>query len=346
MAQKRRSKRLLVLRLSAMGDVVMTLPVLREASHRYPETELVFVSQPFITEFIAELEDVRFVPARIRGEHKGWRGLWRLAGEISAIGKFDDVADLHGVLRVRILLLFLLLRGAFSPLQVAHIRKGRAEKRRLTRTRNKQHRQLTHSVERYADCFNRLGFPLEIPYVLGGLQEKNNLHTKRGTLIGVAPFAKHKGKAYPLEKAQKLVSLLRNEGYQLYLFGGPGREAEILREWATKCEGAVSVPDLGLSLYEETKLMASLNAMIAMDSGNMHLASWAGTQALSIWGATHPHAGFLGWGQERESVVERQDLTCRPCSVYGNKPCHRGDYACLDIDPQTILERLQTILKQ
>ena len=74
--------------------------------------------------------------------------------------------------------------------------------------------------------------------------------------------------------------------------------------------------------------MSHLDVMLSMDSANMHLASLTGIPVVSVWGATHPMAGFLGYNQDPENVIQI-DLECRPCSIYGNKPCQRGDYACL-----------------
>ena len=79
---------------------------------------------------------------------------------------------------------------------------------------------------------------------------------------------------------------------------------------------------------------------VSMDSANMHLASLVGTRVVSIWGGTHPYAGFLGWNQKAENCIQL-DMPCRPCSVYGNKSCLRSDYACLNgIAPNQILEKL------
>ena len=90
--------------------------------------------------------------------------------------------------------------------------------------------------------------------------------------------------------------------------------------------------------------MSHLDVMISMDSSNMHLASLTGTPVVSIWGATHPYAGFLGWGQTAENAIQI-DLECRPCSIFGQKPCRRGDYACMNrIAPETIIERTNNIL--
>ena len=87
-------------------------------------------------------------------------------------------------------------------------------------------------------------------------------------------------------------------------------------------------------------LMSQLDVMLSMDSANMHLASLVNTPVVSIWGATHPYSGFMGWNQSMQNVIQT-DLPCRPCSIYGKTPCHRGDYACLtSIKPETVVKKL------
>lgn len=85
------------------------------------------------------------------------------------------------------------------------------------------------------------------------------------------------------------------------------------------------VPGLLHGLREELILMSNLDVMVSMDSANMHLASLTGTPVVSVWGATHPYAGFLGCNQKEENAVQ-VSMPCRPCSIFGNKPCQRGDY--------------------
>ena len=88
--------------------------------------------------------------------------------------------------------------------------------------------------------------------------------------------------------------------------------------------------------------MSHLDTMVSMDSANMHLASLTGTRVVSVWGATHPYCGFMGWQQKEEDAVQINTLSCRPCSVFGNKPCHRGDFACMNnILPEEIIQRIE-----
>ena len=90
--------------------------------------------------------------------------------------------------------------------------------------------------------------------------------------------------------------------------------------------------------------MSHLELMVSMDSANMHLASLVNTPVVSIWGATHPYTGFMGWNQKLENAVQ-VDLPCRPCSIFGNKPCLRGDYACLNsITPDMVFSKVKAVL--
>ena len=204
---------------------------------------------------------------------------------------------------------------------------------------------MKHTVKRYAEVLHRLSFRVQVPYEIGGLASielpdaVQPLFAKTRLRVGIAPFAKHKGKIYPLERTQELVKRLVRQDIQVFLLGGRGDERDLLERWATK-PNIVVLPAYNLNLLEELSVMQHLDLMVAMDSANMHLASWAGTHVLSIWGATHRYAGFYGWGQSENLAVEREDLPCRPCSIYGNKPCMRGDYACLDISIDEIFKRI------
>lgn len=158
--------------------------------------------------------------------------------------------------------------------------------------------------------------------------------------IGIAPFAAHKGKIYPLEKMERVIELLleREPNCRIFLFGGGAEERELLTQWESRHDRCTCAL-LG-SLYNELVLMSHLDTMVSMDSANMHLASLTGTRVVSVWGATHPFAGFMGWNQSPADAVQTT-LPCRPCSIFGNKPCLHGDYPCLNsITPEEITERV------
>jgi ADP-heptose:LPS heptosyltransferase len=163
--------------------------------------------------------------------------------------------------------------------------------------------------------------------------------------IGIAPFAKHKEKMYPLEKMEKVVEVLINKGYKIFLFGGGPEEINVLANWEHVYPGVTNLAGV-LSLEDELIVISQLDLMISMDSANMHLASLYSVPVVSIWGATHPYAGFYGFRQNPENIIQA-DLYCRPCSVFGNKKCFRGDWACMQmIDPQIIVEKTEKLLDQ
>lgn len=323
----------------------MLLPVVRSMREQHPEVQLSVLSQPFARPFFEAIEGVHFIEAEIHNRHKGILGLWRLARKLEKENSFTAIADVHSVLRSWLLTFFLCLLHFPRKYRIATINKGRKEKEHLTRAKAKQLVPLEHSVKRYADVLQRLTFKLQIPYELGGLEPVDlppavaPFFTHTRPRVGIAPFAKHKGKIYPLERTLELVKRLQRQGIQVFLFGSQGDEQHLLERWATKPD-IVVIPTYHLNLLEELSVMQRLDLMVAMDSANMHLASWAGTRVLSIWGATHRFAGFYGCGQSENLAVERDDIACRPCSIYGNKPCMRGDYACLDLSVDEIYKRV------
>ena len=89
-----------------------------------------------------------------------------------------------------------------------------------------------------------------------------------------------------------------------------------------------------------------LDVHVSMDSANMHLGSLVGKDVISIWGATHPYAGFYGYRQRPDLAIQTC-LPCRPCSIFGNKPCYRGDWACLNtIEPEQVIKKINDYLKE
>ena len=177
------------------------------------------------------------------------------------------------------------------------------------------------------------------------IQEIETL-TDGGPLIGIAPFAAHEGKIYPLNLMEKVIAQLadRHPSARLFFFGGGQKEMAVFQQWVEKYPRCVVVGDHLRGLDRELTLMQRLNVMISMDSANMHLASLVGLPVVSVWGATHPYAGFYGYGQRPENAVQL-DLPCRPCSIFGNKKCMRGDLACLkNISPEQIINKVEAVI--
>ena len=318
-------KRLLIIRFSALGDVAMLVPVVRALAAAYPDWEITVLSRKQTAPLFEGLADnVRYFGADLKGRHNGTNGLNILLQDID-YQQFDYVADMHDVLRSK----YLRWRFRLAGKRVATIRKGRWAKWWLTRTHCVD-TPLPTTVERYCSVLRRLGFALS-------LQPVSPTDTPREG-IGIAPFAAHTGKIYPLNRMEEVVRLLSEQGDKIYLFGAGEKEKTVLRDWETKYPHVESLAGR-YTMAEEIARMRHLRLILTMDSANMHLASIAWTRVLSVWGATHPAAGFLGYGQKQSDCIQH-DLPCRPCSVYGNKPCRYGDYRCMAIAPDEIVERI------
>lgn len=340
--------KLLIIRLSAFGDVAMTVPVIDTLAKQYRQLEITVLSRPFVAPLFAEMPaNVRFRGVDVE-QYRGFGGLYRLFGELKK-EKFDAVADLHNVLRSRV------LRALFglSRVRTAHIDKGHREKKALVRPKHKVMQQLASSFSRYEDVFGKLGYPVKTDFRSIYADGKGDASLFQAIIgmpdgkpwIGIAPFAAHKGKKLPEATMAALTRELSasHPDWRIFLFGAGEAEQRLLEGWAS---GKPNVESLAgkLKLSQELALMSHLSVMVSMDSANMHLASLTGTPVVSVWGATHPFAGFMGWKQSTDNAVQTE-LPCRPCSIFGNKPCLRKDYACLThITPRQIINKIEKLI--
>ncbi len=326
--------RVLVVRLSAMGDVAMTAPVVAAAARAHSDVQFDVLSTAFFQPFFAPMSNVQFIGTDIK-KHKGVVSIWRLYKQLK-INDYDLVVDLHDVVRTKLLRAFFALGGV----KTYTINKGRRQKKMLVNGSAKK--QLRTSTERYADVFALAGLHVgqekevqtkQIPPIIDGISAKND-----EKWIGIAPFAQHRGKILPLERTRRVAELLSEAGARIFIFGGGEQEKNVAETWAAdipRCHSAIGK----VRLAGELALISNLDCMLSMDSSAMHMASLFGVRVVSVWGATHIFAGFLGYGQSKNDVLQLE-LDCRPCSIYGNKPCRFGDYRCLDIAPEQIAEKI------
>ncbi|MCI6119177.1 MAG: glycosyltransferase family 9 protein [Prevotella sp.] len=345
-----KKEHILVIRFSALGDVAMTVPVVHSLAKAYPELRITVLSKDFARPLFEDLApNVNFMGADLKREYKGVKGLNALYRRLTA-KNFTAIADFHNVLRSD----YLRLRFNIDRYKVAHIIKDRSGRRRLVASTNKKLVQQESPFIKYADTLARLGYPVEVSFKSLFPEEGGNLNLlpalvgpKKNfeTWIGIAPFAAHEGKIYPARLMWQVVKTLldRSPHVRVFLFGKGQKEEETLAKWCNDDSRCVNVASCLETMQQELILMSHLDVMVSMDSANMHLASLTATPVVSIWGATHPLAGFMGWGQTIDNAVQL-DLPCRPCSIFGNKPCMRGDYACLrNISPEQVVEKVEKV---
>jgi len=321
----------LVLRFSAMGDVAIAASVMKEVAAQNPDCRFVFATRAFFAPFFDDIPNLELFPIDFKEKYKGLKGIFKLYKDLKNNYKIDAVADLHNVLRSK--LLTFCFRLSFNKIKIATINKGRKEKRVLCREKTVGKKQLKPVWQRYVDVFQKLNIDAEIkPPVIP-------FHPEKVKKIGVTPFAQHKGKIYPQELLEKVLEKL-SAHYEIYLFGGGKQERELCEFWQEKYPNTYSLVGK-YSLKEELNLISTLDVMLSMDSSGTHLASLCHIPCVSVWGATHPYSGFVGFGQEHNPQIQLE-LPCRPCSVYGNKPCKFGDYRCLyGIEPGEVIRKFK-----
>ena len=344
---KNKPGHILIIRLSALGDVAMTVPVIRAFTHRFPNTRITILTRPFFKPIFNELENVAVEGADLKGKHKGVGGLGRLYAHLAAM-EIDAVVDLHNVLRTKILKKYFLL----SKIPFVQIDKGRKEKRALTRPRNKEFIPLKSTFERYADVFRQLGYEIDLndatPKARLPLTFENRPFLIRSTAkwIGIAPFAAFRSKMYPLEMMEEVIAGLNiTNNYKLLLFGAGEEEVTVLKDFAEKYTNVVNMAGV-YTFGEELAVISNLDLMVSMDSGNGHLAAMYGVPVLTIWGVTHPYAGFAPFGHDQSysMLPDRNLFPLLPTSVYGKKFPKGYDKAIGTIEPAQIIDKIKSVL--
>jgi ADP-heptose:LPS heptosyltransferase len=334
-------KHILVIRLSAMGDVAMTVPVVRAFTGHYPDVKLTILTRKFFAPFFRDIPNTVVFDADVSVKHKGLLGLYQLSRDLKK-QKIDAVADLHNVLRSNILKLFL------AGLPFAQINKGRAEKKALIS--GTEFKQLKSTHQRYADVFEKLGFSLSLanPKFLEKRPLSENIEAvigqKTKKWIGIAPFAQYESKMYPLNLMEKVIEKLSVKN-KVLLFGGGKSEVLKLEEIQSKYDNVVNIAGK-FSLDEELDIISSLDIMLSMDSGNAHIAAMLGKKVVTLWGVTHPYAGFYPFNQNSGSAIlaDKKQYPKIPTSVYGNKFPENYRDSMQSISPEGVIDKIKSLL--
>jgi ADP-heptose:LPS heptosyltransferase len=330
-----------------MGDVAMTVPVLRALVLQHPDVKITMVSRPFFQPFFEGIPNVNFFGVDLKERHKGFFGLFRLFSDLRKLD-IDLVADLHNVLRSKVVRTLFALSGK----KVAATDKGRAEKKALTSLTNKVFAPVKPMVERHVDTFKQFGFSIDLANPK--FPEKAILSdeifsitgTKNQNWIGIAPFAQYESKVYPSDLMQKVIDdLAKNKNVKIFLFGGGATEIQKLKQLQNNHDNVIIVAGK-LSFEAEIQLISNLDIMLSMDSGNSHISSMLGVKVITLWGATHPFAGFKPFNQPDDFCLtsDRKQYPFLPTSVYGNKKVAGYENAMRTILPFQVIEKINSNL--
>ncbi|MDX1699076.1 MAG: glycosyltransferase family 9 protein [Melioribacteraceae bacterium] len=321
-------RKILIIRLSSLGDILLTTPLLRTIKNQYPELNIDFLIR---TEFKDTLKNNSNINHLIELEREYSNSQYR---KLIIQNDYDLIIDLQNNLRSR------RLTFNISP-TIFRYKKPYLKRFLLVKMKINLFNKIVSIPEKYAEAIP--GFQLDD----SGLELFIDESTRRtlpekGDYIGLCPGAKHKTKIWPKEYFIELGKMITEKGYKVALFGGKD-DKEICSEIASEINGSVDLSNEN-KLLELALAMKACRLIICNDSGLMHASLGVGVPIVAIFGSTVKEFGFFPY-KGRNSVLENNSLSCRPCSHIGRKECPKAHLNCLmEIKPTDVLEESLKII--
>lgn len=324
---------ILVVRLSAIGDIVLTTPVLAELHRALPQARIDFCTKAPFAPLVASNPAVASVVT---------------PESISPGASYDLVVDLQNNRRSRKLIRT--LRAG----KVTRYHKRNWKKLLLVQFKINVSDGYQSVVERYGEVLAGIAPKVTAPCALYPSPEDRTFAAGAlgadGPVLAVCFGANHFTKRYPLEHFARIMELVTSQTpARVLLLGGKEDEPEAAKLIAMLPESARSrVLSLAgkATLMQSAALLSGVDAVLTNDTGLMHIASAFGKKLFVIFGSSVKEFGFMPWGAEYE-LFETQGLSCRPCSHIGRSSCPKGHFRCMtEIAPERIANRIVETLNQ
>jgi len=345
--------RILVIRLSSIGDVLLVTPFLRILKQHVPDSDVDVVVRSEYAELLRWNPNVHMTHEF--DVRSGWRGLLSLRRKLRD-GGYTAVYDLHNSLRSRILRSwvgsrrYVVNKFTFRRLLLVRF------KINLLRNAPPVWQRYIMTLPFYRDIdLSREDGELDLPLPANLLQSARerlaDLGLKESSLIvGFAPGAKHNTKMWLEERFVELGYFVVKElNGSVVLFGGKedsSRCARIAREIQKLSHSETAAINLcgELSLAQTAATMDYCQAIVSNDTGLMHIASARKRPLVAIFGPTVREFGFFP-NEARSLVVQRSGLKCRPCSHIGTRSCPHGHFKCMrEISTEMVAQALSKVL--
>ncbi len=307
------SESVVLLRLSSMGDILLTGELITNLRLAYPQHELIFVTREKFADVARMLSVDRVIALP---EPVSIRSLWDCSQYLSDLN-VSLLVDLHANLRT------MLLRNWIASMQTLIYPKRRFERSRMVQYGGETAPPLS-VLQQYRQPLLDARIPTPATYPTIRIPEVHQLRGKRHNRIVLAPGAAHATKRWPVESFVALAEILKRE-LQCEITWAVGSSDRVLLEpyLETLSRDTILV---GETLSQLSIHTAESMLTISNDSGVMHLSSALRTPVLAIFGPTHPSLGFAPTGHFDE--IAQRNLFCRPCSLHGKKRCWRDQQYC------------------
>lgn len=345
------TEKILVLRFSSIGDIVLSSPLLRVLRKRFPQSQIDYVTRKEYADLVRTNQNINYTYEFDARE--GFTGLRALKTRIQKEG-YDLLVDIHGSLRSRY------IRAFPGSAQVVTIDKREKERASLIRYKKDLYKDNVPVSQRYIEAVygfgiedDRKGLELHIPdEILFGVSAKMarlNLN-EHERVVGLCPTARHATKCWPKERFIELsTKLVRDWDAKILLFGGPADTAycEALASSVEQAAGSGCTSNLcgKLTLLETAAAMDSCDLVVTNDSGLMHIAEARQRNLVAIFGSTVRQFGFFPQNKN-STVVERPGLYCRPCSHIGRASCPEKHFRCMmEISTAEVLKQCERMVR-
>ncbi len=324
--------KILIIRLSSLGDALLTTPVIRALKNKYPEKEFYFLVEDKFA------DAVRYNPnlTEVITYDKSDSGKNQLE-KIKSINA-DFVIDLQNNIRSK---------NIVKYLKVPSVKfiKPTIEKFFLVKFKINFYKKILSIPEMYASALGK-EFSLDqngLDFYYEDGKKAVNASAKDAKKIAFCPGSQHFTKQYPAEYFIQLGKKLTNDGYEITLLGGKS-DRKICAEISSAIKGSKDESNDN-NLFELAREMSRSSAVVCNDSGLMHLAAAVGTPVAAIFGSTVKEFGFFPY-KAKSIVIENENLSCRPCSHIGKSKCKEGHFKCmLDLTPEIVYEKLNKLLE-
>jgi heptosyltransferase-2 len=341
-------EKILVIRFSSLGDIVLTTPVIKSLKQKFPQSQIFFLTKSQYHDLLENDPDIfSLIKYDPKERHKGISGFLKLVKELKTLN-FDLVVDLHANLRS-----FLIRHLLKTKLKIKYDKRWLA---RLLLVHFKFiHVESIHTVDSYLKALKKIGANSSVKdkeifldqesenFLKDFLVEKNI--EKDDIVVGIHPGARWETKRWNEEKFTQVCRILNQKPKVKIILFGDRNDQELIEKISLGALNRKLFKAVNLPLNKFMSLIKRCDCFVTNDSGPMHMASALGVPVVAIFGSTHPKLGFSPLGPE--SIVLTADVKCSPCSLHGEKKCHKKSRLCMDlIEPEMVMDAVERLLEK
>jgi len=339
-------KRILIIRLSSIGDIILATPVPRILKNKFPAAELDFIVKK---QFAPLLQDNPYIDHILSLDTGNGRSeLARLKNQLLA-RNYDLVVDIHNNFRSH------LLKTGLPGIKVTY-KKYAFRRFLLVKFGWNLYRSVIPVTRRYLDSLATFGIsddglgpqlfidPATLQRMDKLLQEKG-LYTTR-PVICMAPGAGYFTKRWPVEYFTQLAERCIKELNAQIVLLGSAQDQQLTRQITVHLADNAALDLAGsLEIMETAGVLNRADLVVSNDSGLMHLAAALKKKTVAVFGSTTRELGFFP-DNPLARVMENNALPCRPCSHIGRKKCPKQHFKCMrDILPDTVFQAVRELLR-